>query len=218
MNYKNLKINEEELSKIKMAEEEIKNICEKYNVYLQGSCKTYDSDYDTSHTLYTKNFSIESKDYEARVSESDKSYVLQNMYKRQESLRRFLEKHKSEYPNHLNLRVCEKEFIEPSGWKHKASFINGLRVKDWGKINDSLFSWNPNKFWQYGKHFESDEISANVFMWIFPKVETPTFYSHQGNINCELYKACKEKTDVISHSFLIQIVDELINVGALEIV
>ena len=218
MNYKNLKINEKELLKIKMAEEEIKKVCDEYNVYLQGSCETYDSDYDTSYTLYTKDFSIESKDYETRVSESDKAYVLQNMYKRQESLRRFLEKHKMEYPDHLNLNVYEKEFIEPSGWKHNALFINGLKVKDWGKINNSLFSWNPNKFWQYGKHFKDNEVRVDVSIWIYPNIETPLFYSHQGNITGNLYKDCKNKTDVLSQSFLIQIVDELISAGAVEMV
>ena len=218
MNYKNLKINEKELLKIKMAEEEIKNICDRYNVYLQGSCETYDSEYGTSYTLHTKDFSVESKDYETRILESDKAYELQNMYKRQESLRRFLEKYKTEYPDHLNLTVCKKEFTEPSGWKHNALFINGLKVKDWGKINESFFSWNPNKFWYYGKHFKNDEIRADVSVWIYPKIETPILYTHQGNINGKLYKSCKDKTDVISHSFLIQIVDELINIGALEIV
>ena len=218
MNHKNLRINNEELLKIKMAEEEVKNICDKYNVYLQGSCKTYDSEYDTSYTLFTQDFAIKSKDYEARVAESDSAYELQQKYKMQESLRRFLEKYMSEYPNHLDLTVCKKEFIDPSGWKHDALFINGLKVKNWNKINKSLFSWNPNKFWCYSKHFRNDEIRADVSIWIYPKIETPTIYSHQGNINCELYSCYKNKTDVLSHSFLIQMVDELIDAGALELI
>jgi hypothetical protein len=218
MNYKNLKINEKELSKIKMAEEEIKAICEKYNVYLQGSYEIADSEYGCSCTYHTRDFSINSKDYENRVTESDISYELQFMYKKQESLRRFLEKHKREYPNHLNLTVYKKEFVEPSGWKHDTLFVEGLRVKDWDKVKEPLFWWNPNKFWQYNKRFKNDEIRADVSMSIYPKIETPTFYSHQGNINCELYEKYENKTDVLSHSFLIQMVDELLVLGILEIV
>jgi len=218
MNYKNLKINEKELSKIKMAEEEIKNICDKYNVYIQGSCDTYDSEYDTPYTLFTKEFSVESKDYEDRVSESDKAYELQHMYKQQESLRRFLEKHKAQYPNHLNLSVFKKSFTEPKGWTRDSLFIKGLKVRDWEQIKEPLFWLNPNGHWQYGKSFKNNEIRADVSMWIYPKIDTPTLYSHQGNINCKLYEGYKDKTDALSHSFLIQMIDELLELGILEIV
>jgi hypothetical protein len=218
VNYKNLKINEEELSKIKKAEKEIYEICKKYNVYLRGSCDIWDSEYDYSSTHFTTKFWTESKDFEKRIEESDRAYELQYMYKKQDSLNRFLEKYKKEYPDHLNLEVYKEEFTEPSGWKHDALFVRGLRVKDWNKIKIPTFGWNPNKFWQYQKQFKNDEIRASLSMSIYPKIVTPTFFSIQGNINCKLYEECKNKTDILSHAFLIQMIDELLILGALELI
>lgn len=218
MNYKNLKINEQEISKIELAETEICEICKKYNVYLEGFCDAWDSEYDVSYKRTTTTLVVKSIDFEDRIAKADKAYELQYAYEKQDSLIRFLKKCRKDCPNYLNLEVYKKVFVEPSGWRHDALFVNGLKVKDRDKIKEPIFWWNPNKFWQYDKGFKNDETRAAVSMWIYPDTDEPLFVSYPGNIDCKLYEEYKSKSDVLSHRFLIEMVDELIGLGVLELI
>jgi len=221
MRKKNVKPNEQELRNIELAKAEIDAICKKYDVYPVGVYWSSD-DYGDWQGI-TTNIGIRSKAYDDRRDSYLASRKVWRNWKERYGAMRYAEKTMKMYPNHRGLVTYEKEWEEPSGsishktWRHTSLFIRGLRVKDWSLINDRLFSWNPNKFWMYSEHAKYPY--GDVSLCFYPGCDEPTLFMKSGHFSGELYElGCGHIQLIREQSLIIQMVDELIELGIVEIV
>ena len=219
-----LPINQSELNDIEAAEFAISNICKKYGVSLRGSYSLYsdDCDWDNPIVCDTNDIRVISNKYEFRVHAHEKD--LKERAEAQEKLetQRFLEAMMEQYPNTRNLKLISREWDMPTyfghgPWRTTSIFIEGLVVKNWKLIKKSPFHWNPNKYWQYTKSKRDDRIRSSVSLSAYPGTDCPVIFSHPGDVKNGIYAAGSDMSDIQSQAFVVQMVDELIASGALEL-
>ena len=213
-----------ELDDISAAERAIAEICQKYNVSLVGNYKIYseDGDWDNPITSQTSDISVVSARYENRVRQHERDLKNRAEAKERLDTQRFLEVMMEQYPNTRGLKLFEREWDMPtySGhgpWKTTSVFIDGLSVKKWKLVKKSPFGHNPNGFWQYTKYARDDRLRASVSVCAYPGTDIVTIYSHPGTIKNGIYAAGSDMSDIQSQAFVVQMVDELIASGALEL-
>jgi len=213
-----------ELDDISNAEKEIAEICAKYGISLIGDYELYDDDYnwDDPITCETDKIHVVSSRFNDRVIAYKKEQEERERERILNMTQRFFDSTKELYPNHRNLELTEKEWDMPTyfghgAWHTTSVFVEGLIVKDWSKVKHPLFAKNPNGYWQYNKSLYDDRVQTSVNLSIYPYVDTPTFFSHPGNIKFGVYADGSDMYDTQSQAFVIQIVDELIDVGVLEL-
>ena len=219
-----LPINQSELDDISAAERSLAEICQKCNVSLVGNYKIYseDGDWDNPITSQTSDISVVSSRYENRVRQHEKEMKANAEAKEKLDTQRFLEAMMEQYPNTRELKLFEREWDMPtysghSPWRTTSVFIDGLSVKNWKLIKKSPFGFNPNGFWQYTKHARDDRLRVSVSVCAYPGTDIVTIYSHPGYIGDGIYAAGSDMSDIQSQAFVVQMVDELIASGALEL-
>ena len=226
MKHERLTISEKELEDITSAKAEIEQICNKYNVYLSGNALWWDSEYDYEHTITTRNIDVYSSIYDKRQADYEKEQEEQAKTKLKLDTENFLQYNQENYPNHRNIELYEEEWREPNifghkPWTHTSTFVRGLRVKNYTLIlkhKKDLFGWNPNGFWQYIKHIKNDQLRTSVSVYIYENIERPVIYSHPSNLKKGIYSEGSDMSDIQSQAFVIQIIDELIDFGILELI
>lgn len=213
------------------AEREIKAICKKYNVSLLGEKELWDSEYDTYYTTYTSDFSVISEKYKTRKKEHEVFMETEGKRKVKESTDALREKLKKESPNHRNLSIREEDWDEPNyfghkPWHTKSLFIDGLNVVKWDLKDVSIFCKNPNGFWQYSKTYRDSDVRVDVSIYIYPEDRLrgvsayfrPKLYSYWSNICGEFYGTDKTRDELLSQSFVVEMVDRLIELGIVRVV
>lgn len=219
-----LPMNESERSDIAAAEKAIAEICQKYNVAVLGTYEVYSEDCDWDNPLIrqTNNICVVSDKYEKRMRAHEQE--MKDRAEAQEKLdtQRFLDAMLEQYPNTRNLKLIEREWDMPTyfghgPWRTTSIFIEGLVVKNWKLVKKSPFGYNPNGFWQYTKHARDDRLRASVSVCAYPGTDIVTIYSHPGTIKNGIYAAGSNMSDIQSQAFVVQMVDELIASGALEL-
>ena len=219
-----LPMNQSELDDISAAEQAIAEICQKYNVSLIGSYEVYseDCDWDSPMIRYTNNTLVVSDAYENRIRAHEQEMKDRAEAQKKLGTQRFFEAMMEQYPNTRNLKLIEREWDMPTyfghgPWRTTSIFIEGLVVKNWKLIKKSPFGFNPNGFWQYTKHRRDDRLRASVSVCAYPGTDIVTIYSHPGTIKNGIYAAGSNMSDIQSQAFVVQMVDELIASGALEL-
>ena len=219
-----LPINQSELDDISAAERAIVAICQKYNVSLVGNYKIYseDGDWDNPITSQTSDISVVSTRYEDRVRQHEQDLKANAEAKEKLDTQRFFAAMTEQYPNTRGLKLFEREWDMPTyhgrgPWRTTSVFIEGLSVKNWKFIKKAPFGFNPNGFWQYTKHARDDRLRASVSVCAYPGTNIVTIYSHPGTIKNGIYAAGGNMSDIQSQAFVVQMVDELIASGALEL-
>lgn len=217
-------IYQSELDDISAAERAIAEICQKYNVSLAGNYKIYseDGDWDNPITSQTSDISVVSSRYANRVRQHEQDMKSRAEAKEKLDTQRFLEAMMKQYPNTRGLKLVEREWDLPTyfghgPWRTTSIFIEGLSVKNWKLVKKSPFGHNPNGFWQYTKYARDDRLRARVSVCAYPDTDIVTIYSHPGNIKNGIYAAGSNMSDIQSQAFVVQMVDELIASGALEL-
>ena len=219
-----LLIDQSELNDIEAAEFAISNICKKYGVSLRGSYSLYsdDCDWDNPIVRDTNDIRVVSNKYESRVYAHEQEVKAQAVAEEKRATQQFLEAMMEQYPNTRGLKLFEREWDMPtySGhgpWRTTSVFVEGLSVKNWKLIKKSPFGHNPNGFWQYTKYARDDRLRASVSVCAYPGTNIVTLYSHPGTIKNGIYAAGSDMSDIQSQAFVVQMVDELIASGALEL-
>ena len=219
-----LPINQSELDDISAAERAIAEICQKYNVSLVGNYKIYseDGDWDNPITSQTNDISVVSTRYENRVCQHEQDLKANAEAKEKLDTQRFFEAMMEQYPNTRGLKLFEREWDMPtySGhgpWRTTSVFIDGLSVKNWKLIKKYPFGHNPNGFWQYTKSARDDRLRASVSVCAYPGTNIVTIYSHPGEVKNGIYAAGSDMSDIQSQAFVVQMVNELLASGALEL-
>ena len=219
-----LPINQSELDDISAAERAIAAICQKYNVSLVGNYKIYseDGDWDNPITSQTSDISVVSTRYEDRVRQHEQDLKANAEAKEKLDTQRFLEAMIEQYPNTRNLKLVSREWDMPTyfghgPWRTTSVFVEGLTVKNWKLIKKAPFGFNPNKYWQYTKAKRDDRIRASVSLSVYPGTDCPVIFSHPGTIKNGIYAAGSNMSDIQSQAFVVQMVNELLASGALEL-
>ena len=219
-----LPINQSELDDISAAEKAIAEICRKYNVAVLGTYEVYseDCDWDDPLIRQTSDISVISTRYENRVRKREKETKANAEAQEKLDTQRFLADMMEQHPNTRELKLIEREWDMPtySGhgpWRTTSIFIEGLSVKKWKLVKKSPFGHNPNGFWQYTKHARDDRLRASVSVCAYPGTDIVTIYSHPGTIKNGIYAAGSDMSDIQSQAFVVQMIDELIVSGALEL-
>ena len=213
MRKKVIKPNQQELSNIRNAEREIKEVCDKYNVKIEGGYWIWD-DYEDRYA-YTDHIVTRSLEYIDREKRYHAAREVWQKYKQRQSNLRFANKIKILYPNHRGL-----ELIVVNDRSHV--WVVGLRVKDWSRIKCPLFSWNPNNYWQYDmtEYDLNSRPLSTVYMSIHTHNNIPAFFAYPGTLRCGIYSDhphYQGKSDSVASSLLIRMVDQMIELGVLEI-
>ena len=213
-----------ELDDISAAERAIAEICQKYNVSLVGNYKIYseDGDWDNPITSQTSDISVVSTRYENRVLQHEREMKANAEAKEKLDTQRFFAATMEQYPNTRGLQLVEREWDLPTyfghgPWRTTSVFIEGLSVKNWKLVKRSPFGHNPNGFWQYTKYARDDRLRASVSVCAYPGTDIVTIYSHPGNIKNGIYATGSNMSDIQSQAFVVQMVDELLVSGALEL-
>jgi hypothetical protein len=219
-----LPINQSELDDISAAEKAIAEICRKYNVAVLGTYEVYseDCDWDNPLTRQTNNICVMSDKYEKRMRAHEQETKDRAEAHEKLDTQRLLDAMMEEYPNTRGLKLVEREWDMPTyfghgPWRTTSIFIEGLVVKNWKLIKKSPFHWNPNKYWQYTKSKRDDRIRSSVSLSAYPGTDCPVIFSHPGDVKNGIYAAGSDMSDIQSQAFVVQMVDELIASGALEL-
>lgn len=222
MRHKTVGILESETMDIALAKKEIADICSKYDVSLLGEATYYDSEWDSYSTTYTADINVVSEKYKRRLGANRAAEAVKEKHRYECATQRLLKRTMEQYPNHLNLDIYEEEWLQPNyfghkPWKTTSIFVSGLRVKDWSLICEPLFFRNANGFWQYRKYRKDNQVCSDVSLRVYPEFERPTLFSHPGVIKHGVYADGSAQNDIQSQAFVVQMVDELIASGALEL-
>ena len=219
-----LPIDQSELDDIAAAEQAIAEICQKYNVAVLGTYEVYseDCDWDNPVTRQTNNICVVSDKYEQRMRDHEQEMKDRAEAKEKLDTQRFLEAMMEQYPNTRNLKLVSREWDMPTyfghgPWRTTSIFVEGLTVKNWKLIKKSPFGFNPNKYWQYTKYKRDDWVRSSVSLCAYPGTDCVTVFSHPGNIKNGIYAEGSDMSDIQSQAFVVQMVDELIASGALEL-
>lgn len=156
MTYEPLKKNKAELSAEEQCHAEVSAVLKKYNCVLEGYAETRD-DYDNDYTIRVREFKPESLDYERRC---EAYRVEQAELKKRldaQTLRDAYDELIRTYPEFKDLEVYKVGKTEVSSF-----WFKGLKVRE-ERVNESLFRWNGNGYWQYSVYGASrDGVHLSV--------------------------------------------------------
>jgi len=219
-----LQMNKSEHNDISAAEQAIAEICQKYSVSLLGTYEVYseDGDWDDPIISHTTDIHVVSDKYDNRVRAHEQEVKYRAKADEARETQRLLVEMVDQYPNVRNLKFVEREWKEPTyfghgPWQTTSTFIDGLVIKNWKIVKKPPFHRNPNGFWQYNKYKIDDRIRASVSLCAYPGTDCVTVFSHPGNIKNGIYTDGSDMSDIQSQAFVVQMVDELIASGALEL-
>ena len=224
MQDKSLQMNQSERDDIAAAEQAIAEICKKYGVSLVGDYEEYSDDWgcDDPIICHTNATHVVSERYNDRIRARELEIEEREKERIRTNTQRFFNSMLEQHPNARSLKVIEREWKQPTyfghgPWQTTSLFIDGLVVKNWKLIKKSPFGRNPNGFWQYTKYKRDDWVIASVSLCAYPGTDCVTVFSHPGNIKMGIYAEGSNMSDIQSQAFVVQMVDELIASGALEL-